>query len=162
MSRLNSAISADTLKAVFGYMNDRYGRVHVVVHENNTINEPSRKALVPFIQNGTLILNIGGYAVKHLVIDPDGLSFEARFNGTPMHCHFRHEELLGVLDFDSNLIVLTNVLLGSRLDGVAYSIELKDSDEEAADGIEPLSENTQGVSVVQEGNVIQVDFGKRK
>ena len=43
-------------------------------------------AVVPteFVNDGQIVLNISMSAVKHLHIDKEGVSFEARFSGKPM------------------------------------------------------------------------------
>ena len=161
MSRLNSTIAAETMKAVLGYMNNRYGRCHLYIDESLVVGNPNRKALVPYVQNGYLVLNIGGSAVKHLVIDQNGVSFEGRFGGNPLHCHFEHDEIMGAMDFDTQLLVLTNVLLGTRMDGTAFNIVLREPDEIAAEDIAPIDDKPQ-VTAVKEGNVVHLDFGKKK
>ena len=161
MSLLNSVISAETFRSVFWYMNNRYGKVHIAIHQDSILNNPHRALLKSYIKNGIVILNVGGNAVKHLSISSEGVSFEARFNGTPLHCHFEHNEILGVQDFDSGLFIVTNLLLGTHLDGHLFSVALEDN-ESPDDSIERIDDNTPKVSGVEVGNVVHVNFGKKK
>lgn len=48
-----------------------------------------QNTLVPteFVQDGQIVLNISMSAVRHLVMDKEGVSFEARFSGKPMQVY---------------------------------------------------------------------------
>lgn len=40
-----------------------------------------------FVQDGQIVLNISMSAVRHLIMDKDAVSFEARFSGKPMQVY---------------------------------------------------------------------------
>lgn len=40
-----------------------------------------------FVQDGQIVLNIGMSAVRHLIMDKEAVSFEARFSGKPMQVY---------------------------------------------------------------------------
>ncbi|GAA0833843.1 MULTISPECIES: ClpXP protease specificity-enhancing factor [Marinomonas] len=46
-------------------------------------------AVIPreFVQDGQIVLNISMSAVRHLIMDKDAVSFEARFSGKPMQVY---------------------------------------------------------------------------
>ncbi len=50
------------------------------------VNADDEAAVVPmeFVQDGQIVLNISMGAVRNLLMDQDGVSFEARFSGKPM------------------------------------------------------------------------------
>lgn len=50
------------------------------------VNAEEEGAVIPteFVQDGQIVLNISMSAVRHLIMDKEGVSFEARFSGKPM------------------------------------------------------------------------------
>ncbi len=40
-----------------------------------------------FVQDGRIVLNVSMGAVRHLLIDKEAVSFEARFSGKPMQVY---------------------------------------------------------------------------
>ncbi|NVK75353.1 ClpXP protease specificity-enhancing factor [Marinomonas sp. CT5] len=40
-----------------------------------------------FVKDGQIVLNISMSAVRHLIMDKEGVSFEARFSGKPMQVY---------------------------------------------------------------------------
>lgn len=55
-------------------------------------------AVVPveFVQDGKIVLNISMTAVRHLIMDREAVSFEARFSGKPMQVYVPIEAALAV------------------------------------------------------------------
>ncbi|MCV2403041.1 ClpXP protease specificity-enhancing factor [Marinomonas sp. C2222] len=50
------------------------------------VNAEEEGTVIPteFVQDGQIVLNVSMSAVRHLIMDKDGVSFEARFSGKPM------------------------------------------------------------------------------
>ena len=67
------------LNAIYDWVVDNNATPHVVLFADNP------EVLVPqqFVENGKIILNISPTAAQNLIIDKDGLSFNARFGGKP-------------------------------------------------------------------------------
>ncbi len=67
------------LRAIYEWVVDNEGTPHVVLFADNP------QVIVPqqYIDNGKIILNINPSAAEELLIDDDGLSFKARFGGSP-------------------------------------------------------------------------------
>ncbi len=67
------------LRAIYEWVVDNEGTPHVVLFADNP------QVIVPqqYIDNGKIILNINPSAAEELLIDNDGLSFKARFGGSP-------------------------------------------------------------------------------
>lgn len=68
------------LKAAFEWVADNAMTPYMLV--NATLD----KVVVPtqFVQDGQIVLNVSEAAVRHLHMDNDAVSFEARFGGKPM------------------------------------------------------------------------------
>jgi len=67
------------LRAIYEWVVDNEGTPHVVLFADNP------QVMVPqqYIDNGKIILNISPSAAEELLIDDEGLSFKARFGGSP-------------------------------------------------------------------------------
>jgi len=67
------------LRAIYEWVVDNEGTPHVVLFADNP------QVIVPqqYIDNGKIILNISPTAAEELLIDAEGLSFKARFGGSP-------------------------------------------------------------------------------
>ena len=67
------------LRAIYEWIVDNDGTPHVVLFADNP------QVMVPqqYIDNGKIILNINPTAAEELLIDDGGLSFKARFGGSP-------------------------------------------------------------------------------
>lgn len=53
------------------------------------VDAEQERVVVPteFINDGQIVLNISMSAVRHLIMDKDAVSFEARFSGRPMQVY---------------------------------------------------------------------------
>lgn len=49
-----------------------------------------------FVKDGRIVLNIGMSAVRHLIMDKEAISFEARFSGKPMQVYVPIEAALAL------------------------------------------------------------------
>lgn len=94
------------LGAFLNWCNDFEGRCHIVIREADVI-QPQLKS---FIKNGCLILNIGGDATRDLKIDDYGLSFNARFNGEPVHVAYAWPQIYGVVSPFEGVILSLNAV----------------------------------------------------
>lgn len=67
------------LNAIYDWIVDNEGTPHIVLWAENP------QVMVPqqYVDNGKIILNISPTAAQELLIDPDGVSFSARFGGKP-------------------------------------------------------------------------------
>lgn len=67
------------LRAVYDWILDNDGTPHVVIFADNP------QVLVPhqYVDDGKIVLNISPTAAQELLIDPEGISFSARFSGKP-------------------------------------------------------------------------------
>jgi len=68
------------LKAAYEWVADNDLTPYLLVNAND------EAAVVPveFVQDGQIVLNVSMGAVRNLLMDQDGVSFEARFSGKPM------------------------------------------------------------------------------
>ncbi|WCN09093.1 ClpXP protease specificity-enhancing factor [Marinomonas mediterranea] len=62
------------------------------------VDAEHEKAVVPteFVQDGQIVLNISMSAVRNLLMDKMGVSFEARFGGKPMQVYVPIEAALAL------------------------------------------------------------------
>ncbi|TDO99909.1 ClpXP protease specificity-enhancing factor [Marinomonas balearica] len=62
------------------------------------VDAEHEKAVVPqeFVQDGQIVLNISMSAVRNLLMDKAGVSFEARFGGKPMQVYVPIEASLAL------------------------------------------------------------------
>ncbi|QUX92001.1 ClpXP protease specificity-enhancing factor [Marinomonas sp. A3A] len=53
------------------------------------VDAQQKDVVVPteFVKDGQIVLNIGMSAVRHLIMDKEAVSFEARFSGKPMQVY---------------------------------------------------------------------------
>ena len=67
------------LRAIYEWIVDNEGTPHIVLFAENP------QVMVPqqYIDDGRIILNISPTAAEGLLIDDEGLSFKARFGGSP-------------------------------------------------------------------------------
>ena len=81
------------LNAIYDWIVDNEGTPHVVIFADNP------QVLVPHQyvdEEGKIILNISPTAAQELLIDPDGISFSARFGGKPFSVFSPMNAVLGV------------------------------------------------------------------
>ncbi len=53
------------------------------------VDAEQKNVVIPteFVKDGQIVLNISMSAVRHLIMDKDAISFEARFSGKPMQVY---------------------------------------------------------------------------
>ena len=53
------------------------------------VDAEQKDVVVPteFVKDGQIVLNVGMTAVRHLIMDKEAVSFEARFSGKPMQVY---------------------------------------------------------------------------
>ena len=53
------------------------------------VDAEQKDVVIPteFVKDGQIVLNIGMSAVRHLIMDKEAVSFEARFSGRPMQVY---------------------------------------------------------------------------
>ncbi|AWY00977.1 ClpXP protease specificity-enhancing factor [Marinomonas primoryensis] len=53
------------------------------------VDAEQKDVVIPteFVKDGQIVLNIGMSAVRHLIMDKEAVSFEARFSGKPMQVY---------------------------------------------------------------------------
>jgi len=53
------------------------------------VDAEQKDVVIPteFVKDGQIVLNIGMSAVRHLIMDTEAVSFEARFSGKPMQVY---------------------------------------------------------------------------
>ncbi|MEL0635723.1 ClpXP protease specificity-enhancing factor [Marinomonas sp. TI.3.20] len=71
------------LDAAYKWVSDNDMTPYLLVDANH------EGAVLPteFVQDGQIVLNIGMSAVRHLIMDKEAVSFEARFSGKPMQVY---------------------------------------------------------------------------
>ncbi len=67
------------LRAVYEWILDNKVTPHIVIHADN----PDANVPLQYVEDGKIILNISPTAAQNLLIDNDGVSFNARFAGKP-------------------------------------------------------------------------------
>jgi stringent starvation protein B len=67
------------LRAVYEWILDNKVTPHIVIHADN----PEANVPLQYVEEGKIILNISPTAAQNLLIDNDGVSFNARFAGKP-------------------------------------------------------------------------------
>ncbi len=67
------------LRAVYEWILDNKVTPHIVIHADN----PEANVPLQYVEDGKIILNISPTAAQNLLIDNDGVSFNARFAGKP-------------------------------------------------------------------------------
>ncbi len=67
------------LRAVYEWIVDNKVTPHIVIHADN----PESNVPLQYVEDGKIILNISPTAAQNLLIDNDGVSFNARFAGKP-------------------------------------------------------------------------------
>lgn len=80
-------------EAFYNWFCARHERIDIVVSAEVTETTP---ALVPFVKDGTVVLNITPGAVRNVVFGEHSLSFNARFNGTAVQLEVPYGCVLGV------------------------------------------------------------------
>lgn len=80
-------------EAFYNWFCARHERIDIVVTAEVAETTP---ALSRFIKDGTVVLNITPGAVRNLVFGEQGLSFNARFNGTALQIEVPYGCVMGV------------------------------------------------------------------
>ena len=86
------------MNAIYDWIVDNEGTPHVVLFAENP------QVLVPqhYVDNGKIILNISPTAAQELLIDPEGLSFSARFGGKPFSIYSPIDMVLAIYASENN------------------------------------------------------------
>ncbi len=80
------------LKALYSWIVDSACTPHLLVNaEMEGVQVPAS-----FVQDGQIILNVSPSAVQGFHMDSDGVSFSARFGGTPHHIFAPIAAILGI------------------------------------------------------------------
>ena len=80
------------LRALHQWIIDSGQTPHVVVDAA----QEGVQVPVQFVENGRIVLNVSYSATKRLELSNDGISFDARFSGTPHHIHIPMRAVLGI------------------------------------------------------------------
>lgn len=81
------------VKAYLDWCNDTTGRCLLSVHNSHVTHAVLKNYISP---DGYLHLNIGGDAVRNLVIDKEGVSFRASFKNVPVQINLTYDQIAGV------------------------------------------------------------------
>lgn len=87
------------LSAIYDWIVDNEGTPHVVLFAENP------DVLVPrqyIDENGKIVLNISPTAAQELLIDPDGVSFSARFGGKPFSVYSPISAVIAIYASENN------------------------------------------------------------
>lgn len=86
------------LNAIYDWIVDNEGTPHVVLFAENP------QVLVPqhYVENGKIVLNISPTAAQELLIDPEGISFSARFGGKPFSIYSPIDMVLAMYASENN------------------------------------------------------------
>jgi len=86
------------LNAIYDWIVDNDGTPHVLLFAENP------QVLVPqhYVDNGKIILNISPTAAQELLIDPEGISFSARFGGKPFSIYSPIDMVLALYASENN------------------------------------------------------------
>ncbi len=97
------------LRAMHEWMSDNHQTPHIVVDAN------VEGVVVPvqFVKDGRIVLNVSYSAASGIQIENDGISFHARFGGTPMSVSIPVRAVLGIYGRESG----EGMLFGEEDDG---------------------------------------------
>tara|TARA_Y100001935_G_C17059148_1_gene385858 strand:- start:89 stop:484 length:396 start_codon:yes stop_codon:yes gene_type:complete len=80
------------IRAMFEWISDNGCTPHLLVDaSSDNISIPKK-----FVENKMITLNISSSATRNLTIDPDIISFDARFDGKPMSVQFPPEAVINI------------------------------------------------------------------
>ncbi len=80
------------VRAIYEWLEDNQHTPYLLVDATqNTVTVPEQ-----YVKDGRIVLNISSTAVRNLYIDNDGVSFAARFGGSPMEIYVPMGAVLGI------------------------------------------------------------------